>query len=60
MAEMNLFGYTSEKDLMAAFDKRANKKRPQHKLCPLCKTSQKLEGSPAIYRHEVTGKISCG
>ena len=82
MAEMNLFGYTSEKDLMAAFDKRANKGggdmtkrmekieklallvaqrgRPIHKTCPSCQTPQKLGGSPAVYRHEATGKISCG
>ena len=91
MAEMNLFGYTSEKDLMAAFNKRANKRgnemakkmekieklallvakrgRPIHKTCQSCKTPQKLfhtRGTPkefedyGVYRHEATGKLSCG
>jgi hypothetical protein len=43
-------------------EKKLNLKklRPAQKVCPSCKTSQKLEGSPAIYRHEATGKISCG
>jgi hypothetical protein len=33
--------------------------RPTNKICPRCKTPQKLGGVPAVYRHEVTGRISC-
>mgnify|MGYP006400961885 CR=1 FL=1 len=33
--------------------------RPIYKQCPSCKTPQKLQGSPAIYRHTATGKITC-
>jgi hypothetical protein len=38
----------------------AKRGRPIHKTCPSCKTSQKLQGSPAVYRHAITGKLSCG
>jgi hypothetical protein len=38
----------------------AKRGRPIHKTCPSCKTPQKLQGSPAIYRHEATGRLSCG